>query len=201
MSKYKVGFLVNSNANAFCKNTEVVDLVDDYSYSKAEAEEIINNGRKMTKKILDVCCGSKMFWFDKDRTDTVYMDNRELEDVLCDGRNLEIKPDIVADFRNIPFQDKTFKLVVFDPPHLLKVGEKSWLAKKYGHLGNNWKEDIKQGFKECFRVLESYGVLIFKWNEEQIKLSEILKLTDVKPLFGNKRAKTHWLVFMKEEVR
>lgn len=153
----------------------------------------------MTKKILDVCCGSKMFWFDKDRTDTVYMDNRKLEDVLCDGRKLIIKPDIVADFRNIPFPDKTFKLVVFDPPHLIKVGEKSWLAKKYGHLGSNWKQDIKQGFKECFRVLESYGVLIFKWNEEQIKLNEILKLTDIKPLFGNKRAKTHWWVFMKEE--
>ena len=29
---------------------------------------------------------------------------------------------------------------------------------------------------------------------------EILKLTDVKPLFGNKRAKTHWLVFIKEEL-
>ena len=80
-----------------------------------------------------------------------------------------------------------------------RVGEKSWLAKKYGQLGSNWKEDIRQGFKECFRVLESYRVLIFKWNEEQIKLSEILKLTNVKALFGNKRAKTHWLVFMKEQ--
>lgn len=149
-------------------------------------------------KILDVCCGSKMFWFQKSRDDTVYMDNRELKDVLCDGRKLEIKPDIVADFRSIPFSDNSFKLVIFDPPHLVRVGEKSWLAKKYGQLGNNWKEDIKQGFNECFRVLENYGVLIFKWNEEQIKLSEILKLTDVKPLFGNKRAKTHWLVFMKE---
>nr|DAW58410.1 MAG TPA: putative AdoMet-dependent methyltransferase [Caudoviricetes sp.] len=29
------------------------------------------------KKILDVCCGSKMFWFQKNRSDTVYMDNRE----------------------------------------------------------------------------------------------------------------------------
>nr|DAY20504.1 MAG TPA: Methyltransferase domain [Caudoviricetes sp.] len=151
------------------------------------------------KKILDVCCGSKMFWFQKNRDDTVYMDHRELEDVLCDGRKLEIKPDIIGDFRNIPFPDETFKLVVFDPPHLIKVGEKSWLAKKYGHLGNNWKEDIKQGFKESFRVLETNGILVFKWNEEQIKLSEILKLTDVNPLFGNKRAKTHWLIFMKEE--
>lgn len=47
------------------------------------------------------------------------------------------------------------------------------------------------------RVLDKYGTLIFKWNEEQIKLKEILKLIDYKPLFGDKRAKTHWLVFMK----
>lgn len=47
------------------------------------------------------------------------------------------------------------------------------------------------------RVLDNYGVLIFKWNEEQIKLKEVLKVIDYKPLFGNKRAKTHWLVFMK----
>lgn len=150
------------------------------------------------KRILDVCCGSKMFWFQKNRDDTIYMDIREFEDVLCDGRKLKISPDVVADFRNIPFSDNSFKLVVFDPPHLLRVGEKSWLAKKYGRLSENWQEDIKQGFEECFRVLEPYGILVFKWNEEQIKLSEILKLTDRVPLFGNKRAKTHWLVFLKD---
>lgn len=41
------------------------------------------------------------------------------------------------------------------------------------------------------------GTLIFKWNEEQIKLSEVLKCFSQKPLLGNKRSKTHWLVFMK----
>ena len=141
----------------------------------------------------------KMFWFKKSRDDTVYMDNRKLEGTLCDGRKLEIKPDVIGDFRNIPFPDNIFKLVVFDPPHLVRVGASSWLAKKYGQLSLNWQEDLKQGFKECFRVLEVNGILVFKWNEEQIKLNEILKLTDVKPLFGNKRAKTHWLIFMKEE--
>lgn len=151
------------------------------------------------KRILDVCCGSKMFWFQKDREDTVYMDIRELEDTLCDGRKLEIKPDIIGDFRNIPFSDNSFKLVVFDPPHLAKAGTKSWIVKKYGKLNDNWKEDIKKGFDECMRVLEPYGVLVFKWNEEQIKLSEILKNIEYKPLFGNQRAKTHWLVFMKEQ--
>ena len=149
------------------------------------------------KKILDVCCGSKMFWFNKNREDTVYMDNREYEDILCDGRKIEIKPDVVANFKKIPFPDNSFKLVVFDPPHLLRVGDNSWLKKKYGKLDNSWPQDIKKGFEECFRVLEPFGILIFKWNEEQIKLSEILKLTKIEPLFGNKRAKTHWLVFMK----
>lgn len=36
-----------------------------------------------------------------------------------------------------------------------------------------------------------------KENEEQIKLKDILKVIEYKPLFGNKRSKTHWLVFMK----
>ena len=152
----------------------------------------------MDKKILDVCCGSRMFWFDKENKKTVFMDKRELEDTLCDGRKLIIKPDIVGDFRNIPFEDKSFKLVVFDPPHLKQVGENSWLAKKYGKLDSTWEIDLKQGFNECMRVLEDYGVLIFKWNEEQIKLRQMLDLIDYKPLIGNKRSKTHWLVFMKE---
>lgn len=125
------------------------------------------------------------------------MDCRELEDTLCDGRKLEVKPDIIADFRNIPFDDNTFSMVVFDPPHLLKVGENSWLAKKYGKLSDTWPQDLKKGFNECMRVLKPYGTLIFKWNEQQIKLSEILKCFSNKPIFGNKRADTHWLVFMK----
>lgn len=81
-------------------------------------------------KILDACCGSRMFWFDKENPNVTFMDNRELEDTLCDGRKLVIKPDIVGDFRNIPYPNDTFNLVVFDPPHLLKVGENAWLAKK-----------------------------------------------------------------------
>ncbi|OHW63108.1 methyltransferase domain protein [Andreesenia angusta] len=148
-------------------------------------------------KILDACCGSKMFWFDKNNENVTYMDNRELEDNLCDGRKLEVKPDIVGDFRNMPFEDESFYLVVFDPPHLLRAGEGSWLAKKYGKLGEDWKQDIERGFRECMRVLKPNGTLIFKWNEDQIKLTEILKVIDSEPLFGNRRSKTHWLAFMK----
>ena len=154
----------------------------------------------MNKKILDPCCGSRMFWFDKSNPLTIFGDIRELEDTLCDGRKLEIKPDINMDFRDIPFEDNKFKLVVFDPPHLKQVGKTSWMAKKYGKLGKDWEDDLRKGFSESFRVLENYGVLIFKWNEQQIKVSEILKLTNHQPLFGHKSGKlqkTHWLCFMK----
>jgi SAM-dependent methyltransferase len=149
------------------------------------------------KVILDACCGSKMFWFDRRNENTVYMDNRALSEILCDGRQLIIEPDIIGDFRNMPFEDNAFKLVVFDPPHLKSIGESSWMAKKYGKLLETWPSDLKQGFAECMRVLEPHGVLIFKWNEQQIKLSEILKVIPFRPLFGDRRGKTHWLVFMK----
>ncbi len=148
-------------------------------------------------KILDACCGSRMFWFNRQHEDTLYMDNRQLSDTLCDGRKLEVRPDLVADFRNIPFEDNTFYLVVFDPPHLLKVGDDAWMSKKYGKLESTWQDDLRQGFQECMRVLKPNGTLIFKWNEDQIKLREILDVIEFEPLFGDRRSKTHWLTFMK----
>lgn len=149
------------------------------------------------KPILDACCGSRMFWFDKTNKNVLFADNREIQTTLCDGRSLVISPDIKMDFREMPFPDNSFKIVVFDPPHLIHAGEESWLAKKYGVLPKEWKPYIKAGFSECMRVLEPYGVLVFKWNDEQIKLSEVLANIDFKPLFGDKRTKTHWVVFMK----
>lgn len=86
------------------------------------------------KKILDACCGSRMFWFDKQNPDVIYTDNREVETTLCDGRQLLIKPDMDMDFRNMPYPDNSFKIVVFDPPHLIHAGTVSWLMQKYGVL-------------------------------------------------------------------
>lgn len=70
------------------------------------------------------------------------------EYILCDGRNLKVHPDIVSDFTDMPFLDKSFKLVVFDPPHSLKVGKNSWLAKKYGKLPEDWPRVINKGIEE-----------------------------------------------------
>lgn len=155
------------------------------------------------KIILDPCCGSRMSWFDKNNQLAMFGDIRTESHTLCDGRALEINPDITIDFRDMPFEDGSFKVVVFDPPHLVNEGKRSWLALKYGVLGNDWKNDLHLGFLECFRVLDDYGVLIFKWNETQIKTSEILKLVDAAPLFGHKSGKssgTHWITFIKVPV-
>ena len=151
-------------------------------------------------KILDPCCGSRMFWFDKEHPDVVFGDNREFSDTLCDGRKLEVNPDFLMDFRDIDWPDNSFKLVVFDPPHMKSLGKNSWMAKKYGVLGETWRDDLRKGFSECFRVLENDGILIFKWNEHDILVREVLELVDYKPLFGHKSGKlqkTHWITFMK----
>ena len=154
----------------------------------------------MKKNILDVCCGSRMFWFDKYNPDVIFNDIRRESHTLCDGRTLDIDPDTQMDFRKLEFKNGQFKLVIFDPPHLIKLGKNSWMAKKYGVLEKDWKEDLRKGFSECFRVLEDYGVLIFKWNERDKKISEILKLTNQKPLFGHttgRSGNTKWICFIK----
>lgn len=157
-------------------------------------------------RVLDACCGSRMFWFDRANPDAIFVDNRRESHSLTDAsstggrRSLVIDPDIVADFAALPFPDEHFALVAFDPPHLVQNGKSGWLAKKYGKLGADWRDDLRKGFAECFRVLRPDGVLVFKWNEHEIRVSEVLALTDVQPLFGNrcgKTAKSHWLVFMK----
>lgn len=156
------------------------------------------------KKILDACCGGKMFWFDKKNPNVLFMDNRHLDrTLLCDGRHLEVSPDLIADFRNMPFDDNTFNLVVFDPPHLIQAGKNGYMSQKYGTLNRiGWQEYIKKGFDECFRVLKKDGVLIFKWNETDIPVSAILKIIEHEPLFGHKSgkaSKTHWLCFFKTQ--
>jgi len=159
------------------------------------------------KTILDVCCGGRMFWFNKRHPNTLYVDNRVMEPTELgwdkNKRTRECLPDKVMDFRKLDLPDNQFSLVVFDPPHLI-LGKNSLVAKVYGSVDKEtWQDDLTKGFAECFRVLKPNGVLIFKWNEFNIPLKEILKLTPEQPLFGHKsgkQQKTHWLTFMKGQL-
>lgn len=156
-------------------------------------------------KILDACCGSKMFWYDKHEPHTTYIDNRSEVGQFKDRdyiRNVVVDPDIICDFRKLPFDDNEFDLVIFDPPHLINAGDNSWLKIKYGLLPkDDWQSYISYGFAECMRVLKPTGTLLFKWSSAQISFSDVFKAIGQKPILGDRRGKTRWSVFIKDEER
>ena len=152
--------------------------------------------------VLDVCCGAKMMWWDKHHPHATYMDKRSGNFTSQHKKlqRVDVSPDVVASFTNIPYPDESFWLVVFDPPHFENLGKNSKIANIYGELLGNWRDDLRAGFRECFRVLKPNGTLIFKWSEMDIAVGEIVALAPQLPLFGHqtrRHGKTHWLAFLK----
>ena len=154
------------------------------------------------KFILDACCGPKAMWYNKNHPNTVYIDIRR-ENLGPHRPNQEVNPDMIMDFRKMEFPDKAFKLVVFEPPHLRSLGKNSFFRKKFGCLNaETWQSDLKKGFSECWRVLEDYGTLIFKWSDSEIPFKKVLELIKEQPLFYNTTnykgtSVTKWFCFMK----
>ena len=135
------------------------------------------------KLILDATCGSRTMWFDKNCPYAVYMDKREEHDLAIwkstkndSVRTLDVEPDIIADFTDMPFEDNS------------------------GKLDKNWRQMIHDGFCECMRVLRPCGTLIFKWSEFQIPTRSVIDAIGKEPLFGHRSGKkmnTHWFCYMK----
>lgn len=165
----------------------------------------MDNAKDNLPPVLDVTCGGRMMWFDKQHPLALYLDSREIIDAeLCDGRRFSVRPDIVADFTALPFPDASFCLVVFDPPHLVRAGESSYMAIKYGTLNQGWQTTLRAGVQECMRVLKPGGTLIFKWSECQIPVSSVLEAIGQTPLFGHRSgraSKTHWMVFLADKQK
>ena len=162
-----------------------------------------NRKVKPEKFILDATAGYRMMWFNKQHPNALYIDQRP-----------ECEPDEIQDFTKLPYPDKTFKLIVFDPPHIKRTSENlnSNMIRDFGYLQpETWQDEIKKGFIELWRCLENNGVLIFKWCNVYFPSNIILKLFPVKPLFYQisashkrsnsgkklKRVKTLWFCFMK----
>ena len=154
-----------------------------------------------TPRVLDPCCGSRKFYFDKKSEVVLYGDIREDSYVQCDGRTLEIAPDQQMDVTDLPFEDESFSLVIFDPPHLRNVGESSYMGQAYGRLPPDVAKFLKSGFDECWRVLKPNGTLIFKWGAKDFKLPFVLQTIGRKPLLGNRKpaTETYWIVFFKSQ--
>lgn len=83
-----------------------------------------------------------MFWFDKNNPDVLFIDKRS-ETVTAKDRDkvrtIEVKPDIIADFTDLPFKDESFYMVVFDPPHLKSLGETSGWQRSTGNFRKTGK--------------------------------------------------------------
>lgn len=160
----------------------------------------IKSDRADGKLILDACCGGRMMWFNKQYPYALYVDVRDDEYPLSDGRVHKVHPDEVVDFRQLPYENASFRLVVFDPPHLVHGGANSWLVKKYGKFDKKaWRDDLRRGLAECWRVLAIGGTMIFKWSEVQIPLSEVRPLLPSEPLFGSTHGRAVFLVMFKVE--
>lgn len=161
-------------------------------------------------RVLDATCGSRMIWFDPDCPDAIFLDKRRVEGKRIwkssaksgtSVRHLDVRPDVVGDFTAMPFEECSFDLVVFDPPHLRHVGENAWIAQKYGSLPEKgWEPIVRDGFWECVRVVKWGGTVVFKWSEVQIRVGLVWKALGARPLFGTrvgKNAGTIWACFLK----
>ena len=167
-------------------------------------------------KILDATCGAKNMWFQPNHPLVTYMDIKNGTFVhwtkkTAERRIIHVKPDVIADWsKQLPFDDNTFDMILFDPPHIIKNRKdvnftETRMEAYYGYLfKDSWKQDLMNGINELFRILKPEGVFVFKWGERTIKIDEILKLFPYKPIFGNRTngcsandKNTTWLVFLK----
>lgn len=72
-------------------------------------------------------------------------------------------------------------------------------------MNHNNKNDLEpqdaEDLSECMRVLKPNGVLLFKWNEDQIKTKDVFEAFGQQPILGDKRSKTRWSVFIKNHAK
>ena len=76
------------------------------------------------KPILDACCGGRMFWFDKENPHVLFCDNRTFDGKANDGRNFQVQPDILCDFTQLPFADKSDRASKTHWMCFVKINEK-----------------------------------------------------------------------------
>lgn len=164
------------------EQTAAIDLLGaDFDQARRDLRESTaaltdpeRNPFQTKPEILDACCGGRMWWWDKAHPLAVYMDVREAERGSVGkitGRpewnpSWECKPDVCASFAAMPFEDESFRLVVFDPPHIVREKQppEGINGLKYGALPpETEQDDLRRGFAECWRVLVPGGTLVFKW--------------------------------------
>jgi SAM-dependent methyltransferase len=115
--------------------------------------------KKSPQRILDATVNAGRFWVGSSRN-VVGMDI-----------NPKVEPDVVGDNTDMPFEDQSFDVVVYDPPHIPNQGKDK--AKDFNtRFGLVIKSSIEQGYNfshlyppfvsEAYRVLKKDGILLCK---------------------------------------
>jgi SAM-dependent methyltransferase len=157
--------------------------------------------------VLDATAGGKHIWHEemKDADRVVFADRRTV-DGLEHQPGWECAPDVLCDFRRLPFAAETFDLVCFDPPHRVNGDGMETLSgvipQKYGELrAETWQSDLRDAFDELWRVLRPGGTLTLKWADSHKSHDDVLAQVSETPLFGvtteKERAVVKWWAFHK----
>lgn len=144
--------------------------------------------------ILDATAGSRSMWHKNHKQNpcVLFLDQRLEVKGVSKGVTMPRKdpngapipsqpgwkcaPDLLGDFTHLDmFEDETFDHIVWDPPHVIKKGT-GFITMKYGYLGDKWKDTLKRGFTELWRILKTKSTLQFKWAENDIPKEDIVKL-------------------------
>ena len=150
-------------------------------------------------QILDACCGGRLWWWNKAHPLAVYMDESHAGPGSIDHRpNWERRPDVVGDFRAMPFVDESFQLVLFDPPHIVRQNPSGRIATTYGALSpHTEQDDLRRGFSECWRVLACGGTLVFKWAGDYARVRHLFPAEPIVGTRSPRGGQTRWFIFYK----
>lgn len=108
-------------------------------------------------RVLDVTANRRRMWAGLDTSRTVFVDI-----------DPAMQPDVVADFRALPFADASFDVLVFDPPHLPSAAASPaslvQMRDDYGleHGGRGPATVFRPFLQEAARVLRADGVVLAK---------------------------------------
>lgn len=115
--------------------------------------------RRPPRKILDATYNVGRFWKGSTRK------------VIGLDINPKFRPTVVGDNRDMPFEDSSFDVVVYDPPHVPNQGKdkKKDFTTRFGLVvkslrggGNNLNHLYDPFVREAYRVLRPEGVLLCK---------------------------------------